>query len=39
MFETRFPQHVTEFAAELDTLDVDYQDCWQGLEKHFNGKP
>ena len=39
MFETRFPQQITEFAAELDTLDVDYQDCWQGLEKHFNGEP
>jgi homogentisate 1,2-dioxygenase len=39
MFETRFPQHVTEFAAELETLDADYQDCWRGLEKHFNGKP
>lgn len=39
MFETRLPQQITEYAAELDTLDVDYQDCWQGLRKHFNGKP
>jgi homogentisate 1,2-dioxygenase len=39
MFETRFPQLITEFAAEIETLDVDYQDCWAGLKKHFNGKP
>jgi len=39
MFETRLPQQVTQFAANLETLDVHYQDCWAGLEKHFNGKP
>src|SRR5690606_11109939 len=39
MFETRLPQLVTDFAAELDTLDTAYQDCWTGLKKHFNGKP
>src|SRR3546814_15466174 len=39
MFETRLPQHITEFAAEIETLDVDYQDCWAGLKKHFNGEP
>ena len=39
MFETRLPQQVTQFAANLETLDVYYQDCWAGLEKHFNGKP
>jgi homogentisate 1,2-dioxygenase len=39
MFETRLPQHITEFAAEIDTLDKVYQDCWAGLKKHFNGKP
>jgi homogentisate 1,2-dioxygenase len=39
MFETRFPQQITEFAAELETLDVKYHDCWVGLEKHFDGKP
>ena len=39
MFETRLPQQITEFAASLETLDVDYQECWAGLEKHFNGKP
>ena len=28
MFETRFPQHLTRFAAELETLQEDYADCW-----------
>ena len=39
MFETRFPQHLTRFAAELETLDHGYTDCWTGLEKKFNGTP
>jgi homogentisate 1,2-dioxygenase len=39
MFETRFPQHVTKFAAQLETLQKNYTDCWVGLEKKFNGKP
>jgi homogentisate 1,2-dioxygenase len=38
MFESRFPQHVTRFAAEASTLQTDYIDCWQGLEKKFTGK-
>src|SRR3546814_5477549 len=33
MFATRLPQHITEFAAEIETLDVDYQDCWAGLKR------
>jgi homogentisate 1,2-dioxygenase len=37
MFETRFPQHVTRFAAELPTLQGDYADCWNGLERQFTG--
>jgi homogentisate 1,2-dioxygenase len=37
MFETRFPQHVTRYAAELDTLQSNYSDCWKGLRKRFNG--
>jgi homogentisate 1,2-dioxygenase len=37
MFETRFPQHLTKFAAELETLQEDYADCWTPLEKHFTG--
>lgn len=39
MFETRFPQQLTQFAADLDTLQDDYIDCWQGLERKFNGTP
>ena len=36
MFETRFPQHVTQHAAELPTLQTDYADCWDGLKKHYD---
>ncbi|HSM39675.1 MAG TPA: homogentisate 1,2-dioxygenase [Afifellaceae bacterium] len=39
MFETRFPQHLTHFAAELETLQDNYIDCWIGLDKRFNGQP
>jgi homogentisate 1,2-dioxygenase len=37
MFETRFPQHLTSFAAGLTTLQEDYAECWAGLEKRFTG--
>jgi len=37
MFETRFPQHLTGYALELDTLQDDYIDCWKGLKKRFDG--
>ena len=37
MFETRFPQHLTRFAAQLETLQDNYADCWDGLRKRFNG--
>lgn len=36
MFETRFPQRVTRYAAETPALQDDYMDCWKGLEKKFN---
>ena len=36
MFETRFPQRVTRYAAGLSTLQPDYADCWAGLKKHFD---
>ncbi|HUI22096.1 MAG TPA: homogentisate 1,2-dioxygenase [Methylocella sp.] len=36
MFETRYPQQVTDYAAKLPGLQHDYADCWQGLEKHFD---
>ena len=39
MFETRFPQHVTAFAAALPTLQLDYPACWDGLERRFDGTP
>jgi homogentisate 1,2-dioxygenase len=36
MFETRFPQRLTLYAAELPELQDGYLDCWQGLKKRFN---
>jgi len=36
MFETRFRQRVTRYAAELPTRQDDYIDCWSGLKKHFD---
>lgn len=39
MFETRFPQMLTRYAAEAETLQEDYLDCWDGLKKRFNGTP
>ncbi|MEM6463789.1 MAG: homogentisate 1,2-dioxygenase [Pseudomonadota bacterium] len=37
MFETRFPQHVTSYGMQLETLQDDYIDCWTGLKKRFDG--
>ena len=39
MFETRFPQHLTKFAALEAPLQDNYIDCWDDLEKKFDGKP
>ncbi|MBZ0162567.1 MAG: homogentisate 1,2-dioxygenase [Notoacmeibacter sp.] len=39
MFETRFPQMLTEYAAGLDTIQEDYIECWDGLERKFDGTP
>lgn len=39
MFETRFPQHLTAFAAQEAPLQDDYIDCWTTLEKKFDGTP
>jgi len=36
MFETRFRQRVTKYAATLATLQDNYIDCWSGLKKHFD---
>ncbi len=37
MFETRFPQKVSKFAATSAKLQDDYIDCWNGIEKQFDG--
>ena len=39
MFETRFPQHLTEFAGKEAPMQDDYIDCWTSLEKKFDGTP
>lgn len=39
MFETRFPQHLTKYAADEAPLQDDYSECWDSLEKHFDGTP
>jgi homogentisate 1,2-dioxygenase len=39
MFETRFPQHLTEFATREAPLQDDYIDCWADLPKLFDGTP
>ena len=39
MFETRFPQHLTPFAAREAPLQYDYADCWSSLKKRFDGTP
>jgi homogentisate 1,2-dioxygenase len=36
MFETRYPQRVTRFAAEHPSLQRDYLECWSGIKKHFD---
>ena len=36
MFETRFRQRDSAYAAGLDVLQNDYVDCWSGLKKHFD---
>ncbi|MCP2250670.1 homogentisate 1,2-dioxygenase [Lentzea aerocolonigenes] len=35
MFETRFPQRVTAYAAESPQRQHDYANCWSGLVKRF----
>lgn len=39
MIETRFPQHLTQYAAKDAPLQDDYIDCWTSMEKKFDGKP
>jgi homogentisate 1,2-dioxygenase len=37
MFESRYVIHPTAHALETPQLQRDYQECWQGLRKHFDG--
>ena len=37
MIESRFPQHLTRFAADEAPLHDNYADCWNGIEKKFTG--
>ena len=39
MFETRFPQHLTKFAAELDTLQETMPIAGRRSKKQFTGNP
>ncbi|MEO0487313.1 MAG: homogentisate 1,2-dioxygenase [Pseudomonadota bacterium] len=39
MFETRFPQMLTAFAAKEAPIQDDYIDCWGSIEKKFDGTP
>jgi homogentisate 1,2-dioxygenase len=36
MFETRYPQRVTRWAARLPQLEENYADCWADLRKRFD---
>jgi homogentisate 1,2-dioxygenase len=36
MFETRFPQQLTRYAAGLPTLQAGYPDVWDPLRNHFD---
>jgi homogentisate 1,2-dioxygenase len=38
MFETKYPQHLTEFASQASQLQGDYIDCWKDIRKNFDGK-
>ena len=38
MFETRYPIKLTDWGVNSPQVQADYQDCWQVLDKNFNGK-
>ncbi|MGR4000606.1 MAG: homogentisate 1,2-dioxygenase [Alphaproteobacteria bacterium] len=38
MFETRLPQQLTKYAAELNTRQTKYPNVWKSLRNHFNPK-
>jgi homogentisate 1,2-dioxygenase len=39
MSETRFPQHLSEFAAKGAPVQDDCFDCWASLDEKFDGTP
>ncbi len=39
MFESRYLMRPTPFAMHSPQRQADYQSCWTGLKKHFDGKP
>ena len=39
MFESRYVLHPTPQAMASPQRQRDYAQCWQGLEKHFTGRP
>ena len=39
MFETRLPQHLSDYAATSNTLETQYSQCWSTLRRYFNGTP
>ena len=36
MFETRFPQHLTQYSAKEAPIQENYIDCWSDIEKNFS---
>jgi homogentisate 1,2-dioxygenase len=36
MFETRYPQSPTAYASNLQLLDGEYPDAWDGLKKLYS---
>ena len=32
----KLPDVLTKYAAQLEQLQDNYLDCWQGLRKHFD---
>ena len=39
MFETRYPQHLTQYAASSAQRQDDYAACWAGFTKKVDGTP
>lgn len=37
MFESRYVIAPTQYALDTPVRQRDYQDCWQGINKHFSG--